>query len=891
MKRALDILFSLSGLVIFAPLFAVIALAIKFSSKGPVFFRQERMGMGFKPFFIHKFRTMRTGAETEGLQVTFSGDARITRLGAFLRRYKLDELPQMVNILKGEMSFVGPRPEVRKYAEMFRDDYSELLTVRPGITDPASLSYVREEDSVALSSASEDVYVGQILPEKIKLSKLYLRRAGTVNDLRIILKTVLSSWGRAARPGPAAPKKNASICLYGRIKNIVLRQRRLAFALLLLVQTATANYLAFILRFESLLPQVELGHFITYIPLLLAIRLFFHLRAGLYKSLWRYAGIEDLVDILWTSAAGEAIFMAAIQFIFGDKGYPRSIYVIDFLVFVSISGGTRLLIRIFNEYMSSEAALKKVFIVGAGDAGELMVRHMKTNGNRNSYDPVGFIDDDTYKKGLSIHGVPILGPKEHLPQLIKKHHPDEILLSHPCDPNGLKKIYDLCKPFNVAVKKLPVMDDILNGDVSIAPKIGQVLIDSGLITQPQLAEGLSLQRAQGGRLGAKLMGLGFIREEDLVRGLQKQYSSSRLKPLSLEDLLQREPVRAEIKSIRDFIEGKSVFVTGAGGSIGSELSRQIMKYCPRSLVLLDRYENNLFHIDLELRRGGWTALSSVVGDIQDLRHIEYLFSRHNPQIVFHAAAYKHVPLMESNAVEAVKNNVLGTRNLLYASDRHGVESFVSISTDKAVNPTSVMGATKRLSEFLTIAMNRVSQTKFSVVRFGNVLGTNGSVVPIFKEQLAKGGPLTVTHPEVKRFFMLVTEAMQLVLIAGASGNGGEIFVLDMGEPVRILDLAENFVRLSGLVPHKEIKIQFSGLRPGEKLFEELFDSCETVLPTSHEKLRMAVSRVPSNEDLAEWVAELEEAVHSLSPDDVVACMKRAVPNFQGVSARTEEMII
>ncbi|MDA8087462.1 MAG: polysaccharide biosynthesis protein [Nitrospiraceae bacterium] len=892
MKRAIDILFSLFGLVAFAPLLAVIALAVKWSSEGPVFFRQERMGMNFTPFSIYKFRTMRDGAQAEGPLVTSKGDVRVTPLGSFLRKYKLDELPQLINVLKGEMSFVGPRPEVRKYIELFRDDYKTLLAVRPGMTDPASVCFMQEEDALPLSSGGEEIYIKKILPEKIRISKQYLSNAGTLKDLGIITGTVFRSWVRAGRTdGPGKDGRPFTTSIYSPVRDFIIRRRRLVFAMTLLVQTVTANYLAFILRFESLLSPVNVAQFLTYIPLLLAIRLFFYLRAGLYKSLWRYAGIKDLVDILWTSAAGNALFMAAVVFIFGDRGYPRSIYIIDFLVFVSLSGGMRLMIRIFNEYMSAESPQKKVFIVGAGDAGEIAVRQMKTNGHRNSYEPVGFIDDDRYKRGLSIHGVPILGPKEHLPDLIRKHLPDEILVSFPCGPDALKRIYELSKPFNIPVKKLPVMEDILNGDVSIAPRIGQVLIDAGHITHSQLAMGLSLQRAEGGKLGSKLIGLGLIQEENLVSALQKQYVFSRIKPLSLEDLLQREPVRADIKSVREFIEGKSVFVTGAGGSIGSELSRQIMKYNPGRLVLLDRYENNLFHIDMELRRGGaaCAALTSAVGDIQDPLYIEYLFSRHNPQIVFHAAAYKHVPLMESNVVEAVKNNVLGTRNLLHAADRHGVESFVAISTDKAVNPTSVMGATKRLAEFLTIAMNRLSGSRFSVVRFGNVLGTNGSVVPIFREQLAKGGPLTVTHPEVKRFFMLIPEAMQLVLIAGASGRGGEIFVLDMGEPVKILDLAENFVRLSGLVPHKEIKIEFSGLRPGEKLFEELFDASETILPTSHEKLKMAVSSVPSNEELEAMVKELEDAVHALSADDVIDCIRRAVPNFQGILAKTEEI--
>ena len=902
MKRMLDILLSAAGLFLFAPLLALMAVLVKCSSRGPVLFRQERIGRGFKPFFIYKLRTMRQDSETRGLGVTFKGDKRITWAGRFLRKFKLDELPQLFNVLAGEMSLVGPRPELRKYVEMFREDFRTLLAVRPGITDPASVRYL-EEEAMPLTAESEDIYINRILPEKIRLSKNYIREGSDMKDIMIIFKTVFKSWARANLKAPemdTIKEKNASrdtAVLYGLIRNIVIKHRQFMFAVILLVQSALANYLAFVLRFEAVLPPPYLRQFLTYLPLLLAIRLFFHVYAGLYKNLWRYADIKDLVDIVWTSAAGDAIFAPAVILLFGSTGYPRIIYMLDFLLFVSISGGTRLLIRIFNEYMKTQTSLKKVLIVGAGDAGELIVREMKGKKSlSHGYDPVGFIDDNRHMKGLSIHGVPILGPKDSIPEMIRKYRPEEVLVSTPCDPQHLKAIYELCKPNDVPVKKLPVFNDILNGDVSIAPKIGHLLISSGLISENQLMDAFSLQKAEGGKLGEKLMKMGLISEENLVTALQKQYSSSRIKPLSLEDLLQREPVRADIRSIREFIEGKTVFVTGAGGSIGSELCRQIMKYAPRSLVLFDRYENSLFYIDRELREcaanncTGGKSLSTVVGDIQDRKYLEHLFSKHRPEIIFHAAAYKHVPLMEFNPVEAVKNNILGTRNLLEVSDLYSAESFVAISTDKAVNPTSVMGATKRVAEFLTIGMNRASSARFSVVRFGNVLGTNGSVVPIFSDQLKKGGPLTVTHPEIKRFFMLVPEAMQLVLIAGSAGRGGEIFVLDMGEPVKILDLAENFIRLSGLVPYKEIKIEFSGLRPGEKLYEELFDSEEKVLPTFHEKLNMAVSAIPSIAELAVAVEELEDAVRRLSAEDVIDGIRKIVPNFQTALPGTAELL-
>jgi FlaA1/EpsC-like NDP-sugar epimerase len=375
--------------------------------------------------------------------------------------------------------------------------------------------------------------------------------------------------------------------------------------------------------------------------------------------------------------------------------------------------------------------------------------------------------------------------------------------------------------------------------------------------------------------------LGHVTEERLLVFLNKQYGISQMKPISLEDFLQREPVNTDISAVRDFIVGKSVMVTGAGGSIGSELCRQIIKYNPSDLLLLDRYENSTYEIDLELRAEQHrAAISTIIGDVQDMTSLEYLFSKYRPQIIFHAAAYKHVPLMEHNPIEAVKNNIFGTKNLIDAASRYCAENFVLISTDKAVNPTSIMGATKRIAEFLTVNMNSSCGTKFSTVRFGNVLGTNGSVIPIFKEQLKRGGPLTVTHPEIKRFFMLIPEAVQLVLIAAAAGSGGELFVLDMGEPIKIVDLAENFIRLSGFIPHKEIKITFTGLRPGEKLYEELFDKSERIIPTSHKKLMMAVPEVPPATILDHSISDFERVVQNCSTDEVVRTIQKIIPGFK-----------
>ena len=663
------------------------------------------------------------------------------------------------------------------------------------------------------------------------------------------------------------------------VRDIIVRYRLFSLTLLFLLQAALANYLSFLLRFESMPPSVYLNQFLIYLPVLLSLRLVFFLLAGLYKGVWRYAGISDLMKIINSTTFGSIAFFLIVRYGIGDVDYPRSIYVLDCVLCIIISGGGRLFIRVLRESMIQEPLGKKTLIIGAGDAGEMIVREMKSH--EHPYTPIGFVDDDPRKKGLTIHGVPVLGQSHMIPELIEKYKPDEILISSPDIQKTIKDIYELCKPFNVRIKKLPGIQDLLGGNVSVAARIGQRLIDANLITEAQVQEALTLQEKEGGRLGSKLVKLGYITEEKLVSFLSKHLGISHIKPISLEDLLQREPVNTDITYLTDFIKGKSVMVTGAGGSIGSELCRQLIKYSPSILILLDRYENNLYEVDISLRDGQHrSSIVTFIGDVQDALFLDHVFSKHKPQIIFHAAAYKHVPLMEHNPIEAVKNNIFGTKNLIDTAARHCAENFVLISTDKAVNPTSIMGATKRISEFLTVNMTSFCNTKFSVVRFGNVLGSNGSVVPLFSEQLKRGGPLTVTHPEVKRFFMLIPEAVHLVLIAAASGKGGEIFVLDMGDPIKIIDLTENFIRLSGFIPHKEIKIVYTGLRPGEKMCEELFDESETRVAASHKKLMIAVPQVPSMAFLSHHLLNLERVIEDYAEEEVVPLIQMAVPTFR-----------
>lgn len=614
---------------------------------------------------------------------------------------------------------------------------------------------------------------------------------------------------------------------YQSLKGAIVRQRRLFVTLTHLVQAALANYFAFILRFESVINPKYLSQLFSHLYILLLIRLVFYLAEGLHKDLWRYSSVRDLSKLFRSITLGSIVFMIVIRYVLGDYEYPRSIYILDWLLLIFMAGGSRLFIRVFREYVQSEAAGKKVLIIGAGDAGEMIVRDMRNN-PKYAYTPIGFIDDDPYKKGLTIHGIPILGTREAIGEVYETHQPDEILIAIPSEsPATIRELYERFKSINLPIKTLPSMHDIISGKVSV----------------------------------------------------------SQIRPLHLEDLLMREPVRTDIESVKLHIEGKRVLVTGAGGSIGSELARQIAAYGPSNLILLDRYENGLFEVDFELHwEKGFHNISTVVCDVLDGPMMQNIFSRHSPQIVFHAAAHKHVPLMEQNPLEAVKNNVFGTVQVIEASLSHSVESFIMVSTDKAVNPANIMGATKRIAELLTIASNRAARAgggKFSAVRFGNVLGSNASVVHTFKEQVKRGGPITVTHPDMERFFMLIDEAVQLVLIAAASGSGGDIFVLDMGEPIKILDMAENIIRLSGLVPHEDIKVEFTGLRPGEKLFEELFDKSEKIVDAPHARLKKAVPTAPpSDEELKARVEALRAVVRDNRPEDLHAEIKKIIPGFK-----------
>lgn len=607
---------------------------------------------------------------------------------------------------------------------------------------------------------------------------------------------------------------------------IVLYRRALVVALHALLWTVALVF-AVLLRFEFEIP----GPYVVILPTLLgislAIRAIVHWRVGLFHGLWRYSGSRDLRLII-LAATVSSLSYAAVWAFMQPHTFPRSIFVLDWAFSILIVGGMRFFIRTIREVTiqgalpNDGAPRRRLLVIGAGDAGEMLMREIvRIYGRR--YEPLGFLDDNPSKHGEHIHGVRVIGPIARVAEIAESHKIDEIILAIPSlRGRELRRILEVCRPTGAQIRTLPGVDKLIDGRVTVT----------------QLAE------------------------------------------VNIEDLLGREPVVLDNEELAKFLHGRVALVTGAGGSIGSELCRQICKFGPKRLVLVEQAENNLFNVERALR-AEFPDVNVVpcIADICDTRRLDSVFAAEKPQVVFHAAAHKHVPLMEANPGEAIKNNVFGTRKLADLADRHGVEKFVMVSTDKAVNPTSVMGVSKRVAEIYVQSLSQRSRTQFVTVRFGNVLGSAGSVIPIFREQIAKGGPITVTHPDMQRYFMTIPEACQLIMQAGAMGSGGEIFVLDMGEPVKIVDLARDLIRLSGLEPDQDIEVKFTGVRPGEKLFEEIAVDEERVDKTKHPKIYVGRFRPQAMAEIERGLAELHRLSNSPDPNAVKRAFKAIVPEY------------
>ena len=607
-----------------------------------------------------------------------------------------------------------------------------------------------------------------------------------------------------------------------------MTRRRLLMVGLHVVMIMLANYSAFWLRFDGIIPDREFAWFMQMLPWLVLIRTLTFVPFQLYEGLWRYTSIWDLRNIILGVLTSTMAFYVLVHGVLGLSGYPRSVFLVDSVLLICFLGGIRLTRRL-SYGVRPVSRDQRILIYGAGDAGEMLVRDMKHN-PFHEYEPIGFVDDDVRKVGQRIHGVKVLGTRQDISVIIAQTQPHAVVVAIPrAEPVTVREVVKILEPYKLPIKTLPSLRDVIGGKVEL----------------------------------------------------------SQIRSLSIEDLLERAPVGLDATPLRNLICGKRVLVTGAGGSIGSELCRQIVSFGPSNLILFERYENGLHSVSLELSSTSACAVHPVVGDITDERRLFRIMEEYKPEIVFHAAAHKHVPLMELNPCESIKNNVRGTRLVLEAAEQYGVERFILISSDKAVNPSSVMGACKRVGELLVRdAQQRASRRGvYAGVRFGNVLGSNGSVVHLFRDQIKAGGPVTVTHPDIRRYFMLIPEAVHLVLHAASLAHGGEIFVLEMGEQIKVVDLARNLIRLSGFVPDQEIAIAYVGLRPGEKLFEELVEEGESVEPSALKGiLSIRPDAMRNVVGLKGAVEKLEQLAVEGKAAEAVAQLKAIVPTYSKPSA-------
>jgi len=568
--------------------------------------------------------------------------------------------------------------------------------------------------------------------------------------------------------------------------------------------------------------------------LLLVIQGFVYWRIGLYRGLWRFASLPDLGNLVRASVLGSVAIGAVLLIMeYGVETVAPMLWLYPIILLVSL-GLPRLGFRTFKDMRTEvrwRRASQRTLIIGAGRSGRLLLPELR---RRGGFELVGFLDDSERLKGTEIGGVPVLGPIQRLPRVTREAAIDLVVIAIPSATNNeMQRVVALCEESGVEFKTLPTL---------------------------------------------KELGASITRFEDL-------------KPVAIDDLLGRDPVSLDWNAIRAGLTGKRVLVTGGGGSIGAELCRQIARLDPAGLVVLDSSEYNLYRIDYDLR-GEFhdLVMDSVLGDVCDSATVETVVARHRPEVIFHAAAYKHLPMLQNQVREAFRNNVVGTMRMAEAAARHAVSTFVLISTDKAVNPCNVMGATKRIAELYCQQVNSRSDTRFITVRFGNVLNSTGSVVPLFNEQIRKGGPVTVTHPEISRYFMTIAEAGQLILQAAVLGEGGEVFVLDMGQPVRISYLAEQLIRLAGKEPGRDIDIVYTGLRPGEKLFEELFHAHESYASTGHQKILLARNGLESIADLDATISRAERAVQRYDSEQLREILTELVPEMGRMPPKERKVV-
>ncbi|MEI7835855.1 MAG: nucleoside-diphosphate sugar epimerase/dehydratase [Planctomycetota bacterium] len=651
---------------------------------------------------------------------------------------------------------------------------------------------------------------------------------------------------RSPQPDPDLPATGGVLAWF---ETAMLHHRFTVNVVVHAILFSLALLTAYLVRFDIRGGQDPwfVERFLPMLPIFVLVKLILFGWRKLFRSGWQYASIRDVANILlasWLFLLATWVTLFALRQVPGFFGrepsaflssYSEGVLILDFFATVFLVSTARLGFRLYREELRPTAAegLRRVLIVGAGNAGETVIREINRM-RTERYLVVGIVDDDPVKRGLVIHDVQVMGGAEDIPAICQDEEVDEIIIAIPtATQKQLRRVIDLCGGTKLKFRILPSVDDLIEGRMTV----------------------------------------------------------SQIRPVDIEDLLGRDPVRLDMEAIGRFVNDRVILITGAGGSIGSEMCRQICHFRPKRLILVEQAETPLFDIENELReKHPGMRIIPCICDIFDRERVMQVWKKHRPDVVIHAAAHKHVPLMEHNPCEAVKNNVLGTRNVADASCAAGAAEFVMISTDKAVNPSSVMGACKRVAEIYTQALNAQPScgTQFKAVRFGNVLGSSGSVIPAFRKQIAAGGPVRVTHPDMTRYFMTIPEAAQLVLQAAATGAGGQIFLLDMGEPVKIVDLARQMITLSGFRPGEDIDIVFTGVRPGEKLFEELRTDGEDIEPTVHPKINIWKCRKNDWLQVQEWIENLSLLQNCLDRNKVIAAIREIVPEFTPLNPPREE---
>jgi len=783
-KRLIDLVLGFAALIVLLPVMALVALAVALDSTGPVIYGARRVGRRGREFTMWKFRSMARGADRVGPAVTGAFDFRVTRVGAFLRRTKLDELPQLINVLAGQMSLVGPRPEAPNYVAQWTEDEREILAFRPGITGPTQIAYIDEED--LLEGDPNAVYESELMHAKLAVDLEYVRGFSLRRDFTVLWKTLVGILSAGER---RSNRPRRRYTLGERIGSA-----RLGPILLDAFLAAIAAALAVGLRIDRNNIFAAVATYWVFVPLAAVVRPAGFLIAGAYLRVWRYPTVTDAALVVSSLAAGSLIMTILIFVVMqpwafpGTVGFPRSAIIIEFLLSFIVLGGIRFASRIRQEGLDEGGAPavagppRPVLIYGAGEAGAQLAREMRRN-RALRLEPVGFLDDAHALRGQRIYGIEVVGVIEDLPRVVGEREVAEVIVAMPrIGGDRLRHVVALAEAAGVAVRTLPAVNELLDDTVSV----------------------------------------------------------NRVRPVRVEDLLRREPIAIPEEPMRALVGGRTVLVTGAGGSIGSELCRQVASLGVGRLVLFERAETPLYYVDEELRRRFPDAdVSAVIGDITDPGSVARVFEREQPHVVFHAAAQKHVPLSESNVASTVWTNVRGTRLVAEAAAKADVEALIFISTDKAVDPSSIMGATKRIGEEIVRELGATARGRFVVVRFGNVMGSQGSVLELFRQQITDGGPVTVTHPDMTRYFMTIPEAVRLILHAGAVGRPGDVHVLNMGQPIKITELARDLIRLSAPAGGRDIQISFTGLRPGEKLEETLFGTDEAAVETDSPFLLIA----------------------------------------------------